>query len=78
MYLPLYVAGIIGPTAGGVVAAVIGPRGPFLLGGVVFAIGALAIARRQMRPAASGEVSEATADAVAIAEAEARTEAVEA
>ena len=78
VYLPLYVAGIIGPTAGGVVAAVIGPRGPFLLGGVVFAIGALAIARRQMRPAASGEVSEATADAVAIAEAEARTEAVEA
>lgn len=51
VYLPLYAAGIIGPALGAAVAATIGVSGPFLLGSAVFAIGAVAIARR--RPAAA-------------------------
>lgn len=51
VYLPLYAAGIIGPALGALVAATVGVHGPFLLGSAVFAIGAVAIARR--RPGAT-------------------------
>lgn len=51
VYLPLYAAGIIGPALGALVAASVGVHGPFLLGSAVFAIGAVAIARR--RPSAT-------------------------
>jgi MFS family permease len=40
VYLPLYAAGIIGPAAGAVVASVSGVDGLFVVGGVVFLIGA--------------------------------------
>jgi MFS family permease len=54
VYLPLYASGIIGPAIGAGVAAVDGVRGPFLLGGVVFIAGALAILLRRGRsPGAS-------------------------
>ena len=50
VYLPLYLAGIIGPATGSVVAATVGLSGPFAVGGVVFLIGAVAISRRRGRP----------------------------
>jgi MFS family permease len=59
VYLPLYAAGIVGPTLGAGVAAVAGVPGPFVLGGIVFLLGALAIALR--RPAA-GSPGSTTAD----------------
>ena len=43
VYLPLYVAGIVGPAAGGAVAAVGGIDGPFLLGAAVFLAGAIVV-----------------------------------
>lgn len=49
VYLPLYTAGIVGPALGAGVAAATGVSGPFLLGGVVFVIGAVAIALRRTR-----------------------------
>ena len=55
VYLPLYVAGIIGPAAGGAVAAVGGVDGPFLLGAAVFIAGAVVVWRRiRPRGAAAG------------------------
>ncbi|MEW6225564.1 MAG: MFS transporter, partial [Chloroflexota bacterium] len=52
VYLPLYVAGIVGPAMGGAVAAVAGAGGPFIAGGLVFLLGAAAVAlRRPARPA---------------------------
>ena len=47
VYMPLYAAGIIGPTLGAGVAAVVGISGPFILGGAVFLAGAAAIALRR-------------------------------
>lgn len=48
VYLPLYAAGIVGPAAGGLVAAAAGLPGPFVLGAVVFLAGAaLILLRRQ-------------------------------
>ncbi len=47
VYLPLYIAGIIGPAIGGGLAAVAGPSAPFVAGGVVFLLGATAVAVRQ-------------------------------
>lgn len=44
VYLPLYVAGVIGPATGGLVAATTGSAGPFVAAGVVFALGALGVA----------------------------------
>jgi DHA1 family multidrug resistance protein-like MFS transporter len=44
VYLPLYVAGLIGPAVGAALAAVAGPHGPFIAGAVVFAVGAIAVA----------------------------------
>jgi MFS family permease len=52
VYLPLYVAGIVGPAAGAAVAAVAGVNGPFLLGAAVFLVGAVVVALRvKPRPA---------------------------
>lgn len=44
VYLPLYVAGIVGPAIGGAIATVAGPAGPFVAGGIVFLAGAFAVA----------------------------------
>jgi MFS family permease len=52
VYLPLYAAGIIGPVVGAVVAATTGVDGPFVLGGLIFLVGAAAIAFRRPRPQA--------------------------
>jgi len=49
VYLPLYAAGILGPVIGAGVAAAGGVRGPFLLGGAVFLVGALTIVLRRNR-----------------------------
>lgn len=58
VYLPLYVAGIIGPAMGGGLAAVAGAGGPFVAGGIVFLAGAAVIAlRRQPTPAAASAVT---------------------
>ena len=59
VYLPLYAAGIIGPIVGAGVASVSGSSGPFIVGGVVFLVGALAIAIR--RRASGATASESTA-----------------
>lgn len=47
VYLPLYVAGIIGPAIGSGVASVGGTGAPFLVGAVVFALGSLTMAVRR-------------------------------
>jgi MFS family permease len=47
VYLPLYIAGIVGPATAGLIAGAVGASGPFLAGGVVFLGGALVIALRQ-------------------------------
>jgi DHA1 family multidrug resistance protein-like MFS transporter len=46
VYLPLYVAGIVGPTVGGAIAGITGPSGPFWAGAAVFLGGAIAVALR--------------------------------
>jgi MFS family permease len=46
VYLPLYIAGIIGPAVGAAVAAATGPGGPFVAGAIVFVAGAAAVALR--------------------------------
>jgi MFS family permease len=46
VYLPLYISGIIGPAIGGGMAAVAGPAAPFVVGGIVFLLGATVIAVR--------------------------------
>jgi DHA1 family multidrug resistance protein-like MFS transporter len=52
VYLPLYAAGVIGPTAGAAVASVAGSDGPFWLGAAVFFAGAIVVAVRvRTRPA---------------------------
>jgi predicted MFS family arabinose efflux permease len=43
VYLPLYLAGTLGPALAGVVVTVIGVSAPFILGALVFAFGAMAI-----------------------------------
>jgi MFS family permease len=50
VYLPLYVAGIIGPASGAVLVGLSGLAGPFLLGASVYALGAVAVAATR-RPA---------------------------
>ncbi len=47
VYLPLYAAGIVGPAIGALVVSGVGLAGPFLLGGVVFLVGAAVIALRR-------------------------------
>ena len=44
VYLPLYIAGLIGPAVGAALTAVAGPAGPFVAGAVVFGVGAVAVA----------------------------------
>ena len=44
MLLPLYVAGIIGPSLGAAVAAVSGVDGIFPAAGVIFVLGGLGVA----------------------------------
>jgi MFS family permease len=46
VYLPLYLAGIVGPAIGGAVASVGGASGPFVVGAIVFLAAALAVALR--------------------------------
>jgi MFS family permease len=43
VYLPLYIAGILGPAIGGGLAAVGGAGSPFVAGGIVFLAGAVAL-----------------------------------
>lgn len=50
VYLPLYLAGIIGPAIGSGVATVGGPTAPFLVGATVFLAGSATVALRH-RPA---------------------------
>ncbi|HEY0841076.1 MAG TPA: MFS transporter, partial [Vulgatibacter sp.] len=53
VYLPLYAAGVLGPASGALVATVAGLPGPFILGGVVYLLGAAVIVlRRAPRPVA--------------------------
>ena len=54
VYLPLYVAGIIGPATGSVIASSTGPSGPFVLGAVVFLAGSAAVALRGQGAGRSG------------------------
>ena len=47
VYLPLYAAGIVGPAVGAGVSSIGGAAGPFVVGGAVFLVGALAILTRR-------------------------------
>jgi MFS family permease len=49
VYLPLYVAGIVGPIIGGIVAPAAGPGGPFVLGAAVFLGAAVVVGLRVRR-----------------------------
>ena len=49
-YLPLYIAGIIGPAIGAAVSTVGGLAGPFILGGIVFVLGSVVVLRRRPGP----------------------------
>jgi DHA1 family multidrug resistance protein-like MFS transporter len=75
VYLPLYAAGIIGPAAGAAVSRTAGLAAPFVVGGVVFLIGAVAVARlgrrgRQQPAERDGRaVSDDRAESDALAEA---------
>ena len=53
VYLPLYLAGTIGPALAGVVVTVMGVSAPFVLGALVFAFGAMAIVTLGRRGAGS-------------------------
>jgi MFS family permease len=44
VYLPLYAAGIVGPSTGAIVASAFGLAGPFLVGALVLTAGAVAVA----------------------------------
>jgi MFS transporter, DHA1 family, multidrug resistance protein len=50
VYLPLYIAGIVGPATAGLIVGVTGAPGPFVAGGLVFLAGALVIALRRPPP----------------------------
>jgi MFS transporter, DHA1 family, multidrug resistance protein len=60
VYLPLYAAGIIGPAAGALVASIGGVNGLFVVGAVVYFLGAVVIARRRGRPLADSREVPAT------------------
>jgi MFS family permease len=47
IYLPLYAAGIVGPTIGAIIASLFGLDAPFFVGGIILAIGAISVARRR-------------------------------
>ena len=65
VYLPLYVAGIVGPATGSVLAASVGLAGPFVAGCLVFFAGAVVIARHRPRtvPGVAVEVLPETVEA---------------
>jgi MFS transporter, AAHS family, 4-hydroxybenzoate transporter len=50
VYLPLYAAGIVGPATGALVVTAGGLAAPFVAGGVVFLVGAIAVALRGREP----------------------------
>jgi len=52
-YLPLYLAGIVGPTIGAAVASVAGPGAPFVVGGAVFLAGAIVLGLRRASTSAA-------------------------
>jgi MFS family permease len=47
IYLPLYAAGIVGPATGAIIVALVGLDGPFIVGAIVLAIGAVVVATRR-------------------------------
>jgi MFS family permease len=49
VYLPLYAAGIIGPTTGALIVSVGGVPGPFVAGAIVFLAGSVVVALRRGR-----------------------------
>jgi MFS transporter, DHA1 family, multidrug resistance protein len=58
VYLPLYAAGIIGPALGAGIATAVGVPGPFVVGGVIFLLGAgWVLARRSRTPATPADGS---------------------
>jgi MFS family permease len=57
VYLPLYVAGIIGPATGSALASTIGLAGPYLAGCAVFVLGAVVILRHRGRAVGAVERS---------------------
>lgn len=54
VYLPLYVAGVLGPTMGAIVVSVAGVHGPFVVAAVVFALGAVLTAVVRFEPRSDG------------------------
>ena len=62
VYLPLYIAGIVGPAVGSGLAAAAGPGGPFVAGGVVF------LARCAVHRAAAGPTAGAPPGRAAVPE----------
>ena len=63
VYLPLYVAGIIGPAIGGGLAAAAGPAAPYVIGAIVFFLGAAMIAVRRRSGAGPSSPAEPVARA---------------
>jgi DHA1 family multidrug resistance protein-like MFS transporter len=61
VYLPLYAAGIVGPAVGAGVATATGVQGPFVVGGVVFVLGAGWVLARRARTPAVAQDEPATA-----------------
>jgi MFS family permease len=53
VYLPLYAAAIIGPLIGGSVSSVAGLASPFVVGGTVFLVGAVAVTRLRSQSVAA-------------------------
>ena len=68
VYLPLYIAGIIGPVMGSALTSAAGLDGPFVLGCVVFVIGAFTIWRQRRRDAAEARDARAVREALDAAE----------
>jgi MFS family permease len=57
VFLPLYIAGIVGPALGSGLAAAAGPGGPFVAGGIVFIAGAIVLGARRAPGARQATVS---------------------
>jgi MFS family permease len=55
VYLPLYVAGIVGPATGSALASTVGLAGPYLAGCAVFVVGAVVILRHRVVTAGTVE-----------------------
>jgi hypothetical protein len=67
VFLPLYLAGIVGPALGSGIAAAAGPGGPFIAGGAVFLVGAVFIVLRRGRSAGREPVRSAGREPVPLA-----------